>query len=438
MSLKHTFIISIALFLLRLPCLAQVTFSSVEDTWRYADTHNITVRNATYELDKTAAARKQAYMAFAPQVTASANFTNNINLQTTLIPAIIFDKNAAAGAVYPAQFGQKYIYQGGVTAQLDLLNLQTWYNVQIVAETEAMNKASLANVKKNIYQQLAAQYYSYLLMKEAARLAGESREITDSVYLSVEHKLEEGTVNESIADLAKINKERAEQTLITAQYQAITALNNIKALLNLSLADSIQVNATLGSIMEQHTEAALTEDPVVRQAYYQARVAMSRVRAANAAYIPVISASYSSTTQQNDNKLEPFQNGPAWYPASFLSLRATWNIFTGGTRWLQSKQNKITYYESTMQYEAAQKQAAINDENLRLAYMKARAVLEKSGNIMKLSADNYTHITNRYEAGIATIDDRLNAFSDYINYQNQYLNSLSDALVQLYLLKIRQ
>jgi len=57
---------------------------------------------------------------------------------------------------------------------------------------------------------------------------------------------------------------------------------------------------------------------------------------------------------------------------------------------------------------------------------------------MKLSFDNYSHISNRYEAGIEPIENRLTAFKDYIDYQNQYLNSLSDMLVQLYQVKIRQ
>ena len=117
------------------------------------------------------AATKQSYLGFLPTVTTNANFTNNLNLQTTLVPKIIVDKNAKDGEVVPVQFGQKYIYQAGVTAQMDLLNLQTWFNTRIAKETEELNKVQLVNAKKSIYRQLASQCYSYLLAKEAARLA---------------------------------------------------------------------------------------------------------------------------------------------------------------------------------------------------------------------------------------------------------------------------
>ncbi len=416
---------------------AQTTFTSLEEMWKYADVHNTAIRNAHYELDKTAAAKKQSYAAFLPQVNATAAFTNNLNLQTTLVPAIIVNPKAAAGEVVPVQFGQKYIYQAGITAQLDILNLQTWYNVRITEETEGLNKANLANISKGIYQQLGAQYYAYLLMKEAEKLAVRSSGITDSVYVSVQHKFDEGTINESNLDLAKINKARAEQTLVSAQFQVKTILNNIKNLLDLSLSDSLAINATLTK-NDVEIGSVFAEDPSVQQAYYQSKIAISRFKASKANFAPTVSIAYSGTGQLNDNKFEPFQSGgPTWYPASFWSLRANWNIFTGGTRWLQAKQNKINEYESSMQYEAVVKQAAINDDNLRLTYSKTQLLLEKSERIMLLSFDNYKHMSERYEAGIATLDDRLNSFSDYINYQNQYLNSLSDALVQTYLMKIR-
>lgn len=438
MLLKKVFVTVFFSLLLLQQLAAQTTFSSVEEIWSYADAHNITIRNAAYELEKANAGRKQSYMAFLPQVGASASITDNINLQTTLLPSIIIDRNATVGQVTAVQFGQKYIYQAGATAQLDVLNLQTWFNIQVARETEALSMASLDNTRKTIYRQLAAQYYSYLLMKEAEQLARRSMSITDSVYLSVQHKYEEGLVNESNVDLAKINRSRAEQALTNATYQAATALNNLKGLLNFGITDSVSLSGDLNMKISADENMSFTEDPSVKQAYYQAKVALGRYKVSNAAYIPLVSIAYSNTTQRNDNSFEPFGGNVPWYPASFLSFRASWNLFAGGTRWLQARQNKIGWYESKLQYDNAQKQSAINDDNLRLAYRRTQALAAQGYNIMALSLDNYRHISERYDAGIATLDDRLNAFADYINYQNQYLNSLSDALVQVYVLRIRQ
>ncbi len=430
---------TVILFVLLAVCCAadgQTFFTSLEDVWKYADSHNVQIRIAEYELDKGVYAKKQSYLALLPSVGVTGSFTDNTSLQTTLIPAVIF--GGPAGTYQTVQFGQKYIYAGGLSAQMDIINVQTWFNMRIAKETEELNKASLANQKKSTYQQIATQYYSYLLSKEAARLAASSAAVADSIYQSVNNKFAEGTVSMANVDVAKLNSERVQQTNITAQYQMQTAKNSLKGLLNLSVSDSLEINAALQSNMNTPATAAFAQDPAVTLASYQSKVNLSQYKYANANFLPTLNVLYSNSQQQNDNTFEPFQGGPAWYPARFWSLRATWNIFTGGTRWLQSQKSRINYRESQLQLESAQKQSAINDENLRLSYMRTTALLSKTENVMKLSLDNYHHISNRYETGLGTIEDRLAAFKDYIDYQNQYLNSLSDMLVQLYQIKIRQ
>jgi len=415
---------------------AQVIFNSLEDVWKYADDHNVTIRIAQYDLQKAGYSKKQSYAALLPQIGATGSFIDNTALQTTLIPAVLF--GGPEGTYRPVQFGQKYIYAGGVQAQLDILNLQSWFNVQVSKAQAELSKDSLANTRKSIYQQIASQYYSFLLMKEAARLAAQSEAISDSVYQSIKNKFKEGTANEANVDIAKINLERAQQTNISAQYQMITANNDLKGLLGLSVADSIVFTASLQYNTELTAEGTFQEDPSIRLSYNQMLVSKRQYKSTNSTFLPTLSVLYNNSTQQNDNDFRPFQGGAPWYPSRYWTLTASWTIFNGGSRYFQSRKARITIDERKLQYENTVKQSEINDENTRLNYHKTVALLTKAEDVMKLSFDNYNHISDRYLAGIEPIENRLNAFNDYITYQNQYLNSLSDMLVQLYQVKIRQ
>jgi outer membrane protein len=417
----------------------QIVFRSVEDIWKYADTHNINILTAKYETDKALYAKRQSYGALLPQVNATGSYTDNIALQTTLLPAFIF--GGPPGAYRSVQFGQQFVYAGGIAAQMPVLNLQNWYNATIAKQTEEMNRDSIASTRKAVYQQIATQYYSCLLMQEAARLAVQSAGVADSVFQSISNKFSEGTVNEANVDVAKLNYERAQQNRITASYQVIIAQNNIKALLGLSLKDSMRIEAALTRDLKVEASGIFEEDPSLRLAYWRTRLSLSQYRAANTAFAPTFNVLYNYTTQRFDNKFEPFAEAAgttAWFPAQYWSLQASVPLFTSGSRYFQSKKMKIAYLESMDQYNNAKNQSAINDENIRLNYEKAVAVLGKAESVMKLSFDNYQHISYRYETGIESIETRLNAFRDYIDYQNQYLNSLSDMLVQLYQVKIRQ
>jgi len=414
---------------------SQTVFRSVEEVWKYADEHNVTIRIARYDLQKSGYSKSQTVGALLPQVAASASYTDNLSLQTTLLPGVILGKPVD---YIPVRFGQQFIYSDGITAQMDIVNLQSWFNIQVAKVSEKISKDSLANNRKNVYQQVATQYYSLLLMQEAAKLSTQSMMISDSVYQSVKNKFETGTASKANVDVALINYARAQQTNITSQYQVQTARNNLKALLNMAVTDSLVIDAALQSNITVADHGNFTEDPTIKLAYHQMQQSMAAYRAGNSTYLPVISVLYSSTGQQNDNRFAPFSGDAKWYPANYWSLRASWTLFNGGNRYFTTRKNKISIEERSLQYDNIKKQSAINDENLRLSYNKAVALLENAQQVMDLSLDNYTHITYRYNDGISTLEDRLTAFSDYITYQNQYLNSLSDMLVQLYQIKIRQ
>lgn len=415
---------------------AQITFSSVEEVWRYADSHNVTIADAGWETQKAVQGVRQSYAAFTPTVNASAAFTDNTSIQTTLIPAVIF--GGPEGIYKPVQFGQKYTYNAGFTAQLDLVNIQTWYSARVARESATFSRAAEASTRKNIYQQVAAQYYNCVLCREGLRLARQSLGVADSVLESVTNKYNTGTVNQPSLDMAKLNAERARQTLITASYQLSTSLNQLKGLLAMSATDSIEITGELLQPAGEAGAGMFAEDPAVKLQYSQVAVNRTKLRVSNSGAFPTLSVLYSSNVQQFDNTFRPLDaSGPKWYPANFWSLRATWYILNGGNRWLQSQRNKMTYLQSQADYEQAQRQSAINDENLRLAYNKSVALLQNSKAIMDLSYDNYLHTSMRYSEGISSLEDRLRAFSDYISYQNQYLNSLSEMLVQLYNIKLR-
>jgi outer membrane protein TolC len=409
----------------------------MDDVWQYADKHNVTIRNAATEVKKGEKTVTQSYLDLLPDVNATGTYTDNLNIQTTLIPAVIF--GGPEGVYRPVQFGQKYAYNAGVTAQLDILNMQTWYNVKIARETAALNKASLANTRRNTWQQLASQYYGYILNRHAVAIAELSTRVADSLLASVQNKYEEGVASLPNVDAAKLNSERARQTLITASYQKRTTLNALKALLGLSASDSVVVKEELiWRASTQIPSTSFTEDPTVNLSQRQVSLNHARLKASNVAAYPTISILYSNNTQQFDNTFRPLDNsGPQWFPATFWSLRASWSIFNGGNRWLQSQKNKITWLQSSEDAAQAKRQADINDENLRLNFDKASTLYKSASTIKDLSYQNYQHTSLRHEAGLTSLDDRLRAYSDFINYQNQYLNSLSDLLIQTYIVKLR-
>ena len=109
---------------------AQVSFSSLQQVWDYADKHNIQIQTAAANKLIAGKQVKQAYGGLYPTVSANGGFTDNLKLQPTLIPAQLFNQSAPAGTFTEVTFGRQYMYNGNISAQMNLISTQDWFNVR--------------------------------------------------------------------------------------------------------------------------------------------------------------------------------------------------------------------------------------------------------------------------------------------------------------------
>ncbi len=433
-------IIFISIFTIAASAQAQTPFRNLEDVWKYADEHNITIKTVKYEYEKSKYAKYQAYCTLLPQVNTTGSYTDNLSLQTTLVPSSL--TGGTSGGYKTLQFGQQFVYAGGLNAQMNVLNLQNCFNAKLAMQTEAMNKDSLAGAKKTVYQALANQFYSYLLLREAMRLTEASMLSADSTFQSVKEKFNAGTANKANLDVAELNFKQLSQNFSNAGYQVKISVNNLKSLLGMAEKDTLEIDASLSqSINADVNVQTWGEDPSVNLAYWRTKLTKTQYNVANMAFLPTINIVYNYNTTRSDKTFEPFtgmEGTAAFFPSKFWALQASFPLFNSGNRVFQSKKQWLNYKESVEQFESIKKTSALADANIILNFNKTREALNLGKEMLALSTDNYSHVCNRYNEGLASLDDKLTAFRDFINAQNQYLNNMSDYLVQLYQYKIRQ
>ena len=109
---------------------AQVRFTSLEAVWAYANDHSIQVQAARTNEELAALDTKGARGRLLPAVSANGAFTDNVRIQQTLVPAKLFNPAAPEGVYTEASFGRRYIYTANVVAQMDLLNLSSWFSLK--------------------------------------------------------------------------------------------------------------------------------------------------------------------------------------------------------------------------------------------------------------------------------------------------------------------
>lgn len=414
---------------------AQVTFKSLQEVWDFADAHNAAIKTA--EINKTIAATgvKQAYGALLPSVTANGGFTDNLQIQSTLIPANLFDPAAPAGTYTEATFGRRYNYSGNVIAEMDILNTQDWFAVKAAKLNKEIAAISIAQSKKDLYGQLANSYYSCMLLSEAERLSLENlRAITDVYAISLQ-KFNDGLISEVTLNLAGINKQKAEKSLDVARQNKLLQLNTLKSLLGSD--QDIEITEELNEDFFFSADTGFAPDPTVQLYSLQAMVSKNEMQSQRAAFAPTLSAVYQYSTLVAGDDFVRFANSNT-IPQQYWGLRLSVPIFAGNSRRYEVQKDKLDYAAKQKQYNNAVLQNTINNTNLLIAYRGALQAYTASKSILERYRANDAHAAQRMQEGLISLDERLEFYSDMIISQNEYLQSMSDYLIQEYRLKISQ
>lgn len=414
---------------------AQLRLASLQEVWTYADTHNIQLQAANTEKETASINVKQAKGSVLPTVSANGAFTDNIKIQPTLIPADLFNPTAPAGAYTEATFGRRYIYNGNLNVQFDLINSKDWFTIKAAKLSNEMASLHIATQKQSLYEQLANVYYTYLLLNEAENLFTENVKTADKSYQAAANKFKEGLINEVTLNTALINKEKAEKALEATVENKSLQLNTLQSILNTT--DSIVITEALQDVNPIMANNSFSIDPNVRLADMQLQAAKNEWKASKAAFAPALSAMYQYNTQVAADEFLKFSNSNTM-PQQYWGLRLSIPIFSGNSRKYEVQKAKIEYNLKQKEVESARLRADITSQSVLIAYNSSVNTYTKSKRILSLHQSNDAHAERRLNEGIISLDERLKSYSDLISNQNEYLQSLSDYLIQQYRLQIRQ
>lgn len=433
--MKHLLFITAALNLTTLH--AQQTFRSLEEVWAFAEEHNIQVATGKGNQEIAKKNIGLAYGALLPVVTATGTFTDNIQIQPTLVPAELF--GGEPGTFKEEQFGKRYVYNAGLTAQIDILKVQSWFEIKSARYGYEFAAHSLTKTKYDLYSQIANACYTSQLMDEASVLSSENLNIAQETYQTLSRKYSEGQVNEVTINNAQINLKKAEINLSTARQNKLTALNTLKQLLGLLPNDSLRLklNVAIPAIDTEEMQFSSYSRSEVRMAQSDMLISKANWQAAIASYAPTLSIVYAAGTQVAGD--DPFSfNNTSTLPQQYWGLRLSMPILAGNSRSFQNTKARIEYKTKKSQYESAVATTEINDQNLVAAYHNASTAFYKSKEILELYKQNDLHANRKMNEGMISVDERLRTYQDYVTYQNEYLQAMAGYFIQYYSVKIRQ
>lgn len=435
MKLLNKYCLPLILFAVTSFAHAQIHFNSLKEIWKYADDHNIQITTAQTNEKIAAVNVKQTYGSMLPSVSVNGSFTDNVQLQSTLVPANLFNPSALPNTYVEANFGRRYNYNAGITAEMDIINTQDWFAVKAAKLETEIARMTIAKTKKDLYEQLANSYFTCILLNEAEELSKENLKTITEIYTLSLNKYNDGLISEITLNTARINKEKAAKNLDIAQQNKILQINSLQAILN--SFESITLSEELQEEIPIESGNTFAPDPNAALYHLELLSSKNDLQSKKAVFAPTLSAVYQYNSLTAADHFANFDNSST-IPQQYWGLRLSLPIFAGNTRNYQIQKAKLTFNSKKEQYNNAVLQNNINNTNLLAAYNNSLQSFNRSKIILNLYQSNDKHASQKLAEGFIALDQRLAFYADMVTSQNEYLQSMSDYFIEQYRLQISQ
>ncbi len=393
---------------------------SLKECIDYGLQHFGTVRVAQYQVETANQQARQALGQYLPQVSGSGNFTDNLKLQTTLLPA-----GFAGPEPRRISLGSKY--QTNLSAQLT----QTIYDKSLligIKANEANQKLadlSVRQTREEIIYNIASNYYQVFIVQQQIALLKDNLERTQQVLNILKLQRDNGVIQPIDYSNTEVSFNNTRSQLALSENNLALALNRLKYQMGLPQEAELTLSDSL----------LLKKVPTVEEANFSAQRLISYQKASanldlqrlqllrtKAGYQPTLNFSASYGTLALGNQLaDGFRNFTGF---GSIGLRLNIPIFDGFQRDAQIQQNRLTVMTQEEQLRLNTAAYQLQFSNAQTQIQKSKTNIENDDRNVKLAQEVYNITTLQYKQGTKSLTDLINADNSYRQAQSNYINSL--------------
>ena len=267
-------------------------------------------------------------------------------------------------------------------------------------------------------------YYAVLQAIDTVKLSKDSVERLSAHLQNVQAQYDVGVVAKVDVLRSQVELADAEQTLIKAQNAydlAVADLNNIIGLphgTDLKVTESLQYNK-YDNPMENCINFALANRPELFQAEAGIEAAKAAVKVAKSGYMPQVAASasndWSSTSWPGDDN----QN---WDVGVSVSM----NVFDSGVTAAKVNASEASLYKAEETYRQTKDSVQLDVRNNYLSLREAEKRIATSKVAVDSAEEDYRISQLRYQAGVGTNIDVMDAQVALTQAKNNYVQALYD------------
>lgn len=272
-----------------------------------------------------------------------------------------------------------------------------------------------------LLQELVKRYYAVSLAQQQLATAKDQLQSAQSRLTRAKDRVEQGLAVSTESLSAEVFIARARQQTIDAENQIRVARASLKELLGTPGAEDFETSALPEAAVDQHDLAwwqqqMLANRPELKIADEGVRIAAAQVTAGRASFLPSLQA--YSQYEWHGNSLS--YTGNNW--TAGVELR--WNLFHGFSDSEELSAAKLQEREAIQRRRETANALSLQLESAYYRLDGAREKLKVAAAVQKQAEENRRIYADRYETGLVSIQDSLQAEASLSETRSMYLMNL--------------
>ncbi len=403
---------------------------SLQQAIDYAYLNSPNYLNAQNDVLMAKYKRKEVLGMAMPQVGVSVDMKNFLEIPTSLIPGEIF--GAPPGTFIPVKFGTTF--QASGTAQASLLVFSADYLVGLKATKEyiSLMNINVTRTKSETVSAVSKAYYGVLVNKERIKLLDANITKLGKLLNDTKAFNQQGFVEQIDVDRLEVaynnlvTEKQKIENLISLSENVLKFQMGYAGKDNLVLTDSLSVT--------EKTEVDISKIDVSKRAEYQLLESQQKLYKINVkrlqfGYLPTVVAYGSLGYAGMRNDLKFFERTHDWYPTALIGGTISLNLFDGLQRHYKIQQAKLDYKKGELNMKNLQLAVELESTSAAINYNNAIATLQTQKRNMELAENIYNVSQKKYEQGVGSNLEVINAQTSLKESETNYFNAIYDMLI---------
>jgi len=405
---------------------------SLQQSIDYAVKNSPNYLNAELDLKNAVYKKNEITGLGLPQVSGSIDIKDYVELPTSLLPGQFF--GAPAGTFIPVKFGTKYNSTAGFSASQLLFSSDYIFGLKASKEFINLSKINVTRSKADLVSQVSKAYYNVIINKERIKLL-------ESNLIRLKKILDDTKAFNQQGFAELIDAERLEvqyNNLVTEKDKVVRLIGLSETVLKFQMGyklnDAIALTDSLNLNSDTFEELNITNVDVSKRPDYQLLKAQQNllnldVKRLKWGYLPTLAAygAYQYNAQRQEFDL--LDTDQKWFKIALVGATLNVNIFDGFQRNYKIQQAKISALKNNNTLKSIESASQLEASVAGISYNNAYSSLLAQKKNMVLAQHVYDVAMKKYQGGVGTNLEIVNAETTLKEAQTNYYNSVYDMLV---------